>query len=78
MGKLTKSEELAELMFREMNEKQIRYAREMYANYAYLLSRSAYEIGLSRIEDYPMIKRFMRDLEILFGMEAFKGIDKPI
>lgn len=78
MGKPTRSEELAELMFRERNEKQIQYARERYEGYAFLLSNAAYEIGLTSKEDYPMIKRFMTDLEMLFGKEAFKGIHKPI
>lgn len=78
MSKPTKSEELAEMMFRERNEKQIRYARERYASYAYLLSTAAFQIGLSSKEDYPLIKKFMNDLEVLFGKEAFKGIDKPV
>lgn len=73
---MTKAEELAELMFRERQEKQIRYARERYQYFASMLSKNAIAIGFSRKEDAPIINRFLDTLEKLFGKETFKQIDR--
>lgn len=69
-----KAEELADKYFNERNEKQIRYAQQVYREQKYMTTRDALLNGFADEKDQEHAKWTMQLLETLFGKEQFIDI----